>query len=265
MLTIERTQKQLVQSEKMAALGGLVAGIAHEINTPVGIGVTAASYLRQQTEDIRQRYEDQAMKRSDFEKYLELANDSTTMILLNLQRAADLIQSFKQVAVDQTSWDMRRFKLREYIDKVLQSLLPKLKRIRHIVQVNCSHEIELTSYPGDFSQIFTNLIINSLIHGFEQIEQGEIVVEAFIRDNLLIIEYRDNGKGIAEEHLPKIFDPFYTTKRGQGGSGLGLNIVYSLVTQRLNGRITCRSTPNLGTTFIIEVPLTSPQEAQQIH
>ena len=262
LLTIERTQKQLVQSEKMAALGGLVAGVAHEINTPVGIGVTAASYLRQQTENIKQMYESQVMKRSDFEKYLELANDSTTMILLNLQRAHDLIQNFKQVAVDQTSWDRRTFKLRDYIDKVLQSLYPKLKRTQHTIQVNCSHEIELTSYPGDFSQIFTNLIINSLIHGFEQIEQGEIVIEASIKENLLVIEYRDNGKGITQEHLPKIFDPFYTTKRGQGGSGLGLNIVYSLVTQRLNGRIVCRSTPNVGTTFIIEVPLTSPIESQ---
>ncbi|GAK57814.1 multi-sensor signal transduction histidine kinase [Candidatus Vecturithrix granuli] len=265
LLTIERTQQQLVQSEKMAALGGLVAGIAHEINTPVGIGVTAASYLRQQTEDMKQMYEGQAMKRSDFEKYLELANDSTTMILLNLRRAADLIQSFKQVAVDQTSWDMRTFRLREYIDNVLRSLHPKLKRTRHIVQVNCSHEIELSSYPGDFSQIFTNLIINSLVHGFEEIEQGKIVIEVSIKEDLLVIEYRDNGKGIAQEHLPKIFDPFYTTKRGQGGSGLGLNIVYSLVTQRLNGRITCRSTPNIGTTFIIEVPLISPIALQQIH
>ncbi len=257
-IKLERTQNQLVQAEKMAALGGLVAGVAHEINTPVGIGVTAASYLRQQTEDIKQKHKCQLMKRSDFEKYLELASNSTTMILLNLERAADMIRSFKQVAVDQTSLDIRTFKLREYIDNVLLSLLPRLKRTRHIIQVNCSHEIELTSSPGDFSQIFTNLIMNSLMHGFEQIEQGKIVIEVSNRDELLVIEYSDNGKGISQEHLPKIFDPFYTTKRGQGGSGLGLNIVYSLVTQRLNGRIECRSTPGLGTTFLIEVPLISP-------
>ena len=252
---LEQTQNQLVQSEKMAALGGLVAGIAHEINTPVGIGVTAASYLRQKTEDIRQDYEQQTMKRSDLEKYLDLTNDSTLMILFNLQRAADLIQSFKQVAVDQTTWDKRTFKLREYIDKVLLSLLPKLKRTQHTVTVNCSHDIELTSYPGDFSQILTNLIINSLTHGFEHIDRGEIGIDVSIRDDLLIIEYHDNGKGIAPEHLPKIFEPFYTTKRGQGGSGLGLNIVYNLVTQRLNGRITCHSVEGSGTTFILEIPL----------
>lgn len=253
---LEQAQNQLVQSEKMAALGSLVAGIAHEINTPVGIGVTAASHLRQKTEDMKLSYEQQAMKRSAFEKYLEIANDSTLMILVNLQRAADLIQSFKQVAVDQTSWDTRTFKLREYIDQVLLSLLPKLKRTQHTITVNCSHDIELTSYPGDFSQIITNLVINSLTHGFEQIDRGKIVLDVSTRNDLLVIEYRDNGKGIPQEYLSKIFEPFFTTKRGTGGSGLGLNIVYNLVTQRLHGRITCHSVEGSGTTFTIEIPFT---------
>ncbi len=252
--TLKQTQKQLVQAEKMAALGGLVAGVAHEINTPVGVGVTAVSYLEQQTRDLYALYQANNMKRSDLEHYLKIANESTIIILTNLHRAADLIQSFKQVAVDQTSLDKRTFKLKEYIDKILLSLHPKLKRTQYAVSVNCPEGIELNSHPGDFSQIITNFVINSLIHGFEDMEQGEIVIEVQPKQDGLVFQYRDNGKGIAEANVSKIFEPFHTTKRGQGGSGLGLHIVYNLVTQKLNGRIRCESTPGEGTTFIIEIP-----------
>ncbi len=251
---LEKTQKQLVQSEKMAALGGLVAGVAHEINTPVGVGVTAASYLEQQTSDIHKSYNANAMKRSDFEDYLKIASESTVIILANLRRAAELIQSFKQVAVDQSSRDTRRFRLKEYLDKILLSLHPRLKRTRHTVTVYCDEELELNSYPGAFSQIMTNFVINSLVHGFEQIEEGEIVIDAAFTEDTFVLTYYDNGKGIAEPHLSKIFEPFHTTKRGQGGSGLGLHIVYNLVTQRLDGSISCESSPGEGTTFTIEIP-----------
>ncbi len=253
--TIEHTQAQLVQSEKMAALGRLVAGIAHEINTPVGVSVTAASYLEQKSDDMKRSYSQGAMKRSDLENYLSLAGESTIMILANLQRAADLIQSFKQVAVDQTSWGERTFKLNEYISKILLSLRPKLKRTQHRITINCPENIELNSFPGAFSQIITNLVINSLVHGFEEEENGEIIFDISTTQDMLIFQYRDNGKGIPADQLLKIFEPFYTTKRGQGGSGLGLHIVYNLVTQRLKGRIECKSTEGEGTTFVIQIPL----------
>ena len=253
--TLQSTQNQLVQSEKMAALGALVAGVAHEINTPVGVGVTAASHLEQETCTIKKLYHEDQMKRSDLEKYLKTAGESAGMILGNLQRAAELIQSFREVAVDQTSGGKRTFKLRAYIDEILLSLHPKLRKTRHIVSVHCPEDLELNSYPGAFSQIITNFVINSLIHGFEHKVQGKIVLEITREDNILQIRYRDNGKGMSEARRSRIFEPFYTTKRNQGGTGLGLHIVYNLVTQRLNGHIECESIAGEGTNFAIQMPI----------
>lgn len=253
--TLQRTQSQLVQSEKMAALGSLVAGVSHEISTPVGIGVTAASHLDQKSREIERRYREGEMTRSDLERYLKTACQSSEMILGNLRRAADHIQSFKQVAVDQASGDKRRFKLKEYLDEILLSLHPKLKRTTHTITVNCSDGLEIESYPGAFSQIITNFVLNSLNHGFEDKEHGHITLDIIYQNDALQLRYSDNGKGIPHEECLRIFEPFYTTKRGQGGSGLGLHIVYNLVTQRLNGHITCESMPGIGTTFLIQVPL----------
>lgn len=252
---LKRTQDQLVQSEKMAALGSLVAGIAHEINTPVGVGITADSHLEHKTQEIKQLYYEGKMKRTDFENYLELASESTVMILRNLQRAAELIHSFKQVAVDQTTEEKRLFKLKEYIDEILISLHPKVKKTRHTIIVRCPENLELDGYPGAFSQIITNLVMNSLVHGFEDIEKGEIVFNVSQEHEMLVFQYSDNGKGIPEDKVKNIFEPFYTTKRGQGGSGLGLHIVYNLVTRRLNGRIECQSQPGKGVTFVIQIPV----------
>ncbi len=252
---LRKAQEQLVQSEKMASLGGLVAGVAHEINTPVGVGVTAASYLHQRTLGVKQLYEQGNMKRSDLMGYLNTASESTEMILGNLLRAADQVKSFKQVAVDQTNDEKRFFNLKLYLDGVLFSLRPKLKRTKHTITVNCPENLEFESSPGAFSQILTNLVMNSLVHGFEQQEQGQIVLDVSTDKNVLQLHYQDNGCGMTEDVRAKIFEPFYTTKRAQGGTGLGLHIVFNVVTQCLNGNIVCKSAPNQGTSFLITIPL----------
>lgn len=254
--TLQLAQNQLIQSEKMAALGNLVAGIAHEINTPLGIGVTATSYLQQKTHEIHNLYMARQMTRSDLEHYWQTTEESTAMILGNLNRAAEQIRSFKQVAVDQTTSEKRRFNVKSHLQDLLLSLHPKLKRIQPVITIHCREDLEITSYPGAFSQIMTNLIMNSLQHGFEQHEQGKMSIDIYdeIQDNVQILQirYHDNGRGMTSEELTHIFEPFYTTKRGQGGTGLGLHIVYALVTQRLKGQIECQSTPGVGTTFLIQ-------------
>lgn len=254
---LKNTQNQLVEAEKMAALGGLVAGVAHEINTPVGVGVTAASLLENKTAAFRQIYQGGQMKRSDLEKYLDTAEQSSAMILRNLHRAAELIQSFKQVAVDQSSEERREFPIKHYLEEILLSLRPQLKRTKHTIDIQGSDDLILNSYPGIFAQIVTNLIMNSLLHAYEPEEAGLLTFAFEQANNRFIFEYSDDGQGIAEENLSKIFDPFFTTKRGQGGSGLGLHIIYNLVTQKLGGAIRCQSQVGQGTKFIISLPLES--------
>lgn len=250
---LRTTQNQLVEAEKMAALGGLVAGVAHEINTPVGIGVTAASLLENKTTDFREIYSSGKMKRSDLEKYLDTAEQSSRMLLKNLNRAAELIQSFKQVAVDQSSEEKRIFTLKAYLEEILISLRPTLKRTQHAIEINGDDSLRLDSYPGAFSQIVTNLVMNSLMHAYKPDEWGRLTFDFKQEKGRIIFEYADNGHGIPKENLSKIFDPFFTTKRGQGGSGLGLHIIYNLVTQKLGGTIRCESEVDKGTKFIIEV------------
>ena len=254
-IELKKTQSQLVQAEKMASLGQLVAGISHEINTPVGIGVTLASNLEARTEMLSKLYFDNNLKKSDLENYLEIAVDSSQMILSNLKRAAELIRSFKLVAVDQSSENKRYFDLGNYIKDVLRSLQNQLKKKSHQIVIHIDEEIFINSYPGTFSQIITNLIQNSLIHGFEEIDYGKITIDLFVEDNSLILIYSDNGKGIPKENLQKIFTPFFTTKRGKGGSGLGLHIIYNLVTTKLHGNIKCETAKNEGIKFKIWIPL----------
>ncbi|MDM8531381.1 AAA family ATPase [Anaerolineales bacterium HSG25] len=253
--SLRATQTQLVEAEKMAALGGLVAGIAHEINTPISVGVTAASYLEEQTSDILGRYKTGKMKRSSFEEYLNIADQSSTMILTNLNRAVELIKSFKQVAVDQSSEERRFFDVKSYLDEILLSLKPKIKHTKHTVTVHGPDNLMLDSYPGDFAQIVTNLIMNSLVHAYEPDDQGHMTFEFYAAEEHLHFEYRDDGIGIPDENLHRIFEPFFSTKWGQGGSGLGLHIIYNLVTQRLGGAIRCQSELGSGTKFVIEIPM----------
>ncbi len=254
---LQTTQSQLVEAEKMAALGGLVAGVAHEINTPVGVGVTAASLLEDKTRAFRGLFQSGQMKRSDLEKYLDTASQSSSMILKNLQRAAELIQSFKQVAVDQSSEERRSFAVKPYLEEVLLSLHPKLKRTQLTTEIQADENLTLDGYPGVFAQIVTNLVMNSLIHAYEPGQVGQLSFDLKQKNGRFIFEYADDGRGIPKENLNKIFDPFFTTKRGQGGSGLGLHIIYNLVTQKLGGTIRCESEVGKGTRFVIETPISS--------
>ncbi len=254
---LRRTQKQLVQSEKMAALGTLVSGVAHEINTPLGVCVTAASYLELKLSELSATIAGEALEPGALQKYLRTMTEALASITTNLNRAADLVKSFKQVAVDQVSEKKRRFALKDYIGKVLLSLRPKYRRTGHSVEV-LGPEIEITGYPGALSQIVTNLVINSLIHGFEGVERGRIVLEVSRAGNQCTLRCSDNGRGIAPEHIARIWDPFFTTRRSQESSGLGLHIVYNLITSRLNGSIECTSALGGGTTFTITFACDTP-------
>jgi signal transduction histidine kinase len=251
---LRQAQNQLVQSEKLAGLGGLVAGVAHEINTPVGIGVTAASHLEQKTGEFLDLYRKDGMTRSDLEGYLETARESSAMILGNLNRAADLIGSFKKVAVDQSSQELRTFRVKEYLREILLSLHPRLRSTNIRVQVDCPEDLTARSYPGAFSQIIANLVLNSLAHGFAPGQEGRITVAVSVDQDRLILKYADNGRGMAQEVLGRIFEPFFTTNRARGGTGLGLFVVYNLVTQTLGGKISCESAPNQGAVFTVSLP-----------
>jgi len=253
---LKTTQRQLVESEKMASLGGLVAGVAHEINTPIGIGVTAASTLADRTTEAATAYDNKQLKGSALKAYFNLAQSSSNLVLNNLNRAADLIQSFKQVAVDQSNLEKRSFAVKKYIKDTLISLKPHLKKTPHQITVNGDEQIEINSYPGAFSQIMTNLVMNSLRHAYPTGEAGNLLFKLLKLDSEhLIVEYSDDGCGILPENRDKIFEPFFTTARAQGGTGLGLHIVFNLVTQKLQGTIEVQSEIGVGTTFILNLPL----------
>lgn len=258
-------QETLIQTEKMAALGALVAGVAHEINTPLGIALTAASSLDERTRTLAASFANNSLRASDFKTYASTATDLSRMVLANLERAAELVQSFKKVAVDQTSEARRRFVLKEYLGEILVSLSPALGRNRHIVSVTCPPGIVMDSYPGPLAQVITNLVMNSLVHAFAEGESGQLSFTAELLPGQKVeLRYHDNGKGIPAEHLRKIFDPFFTTRRGQGGSGLGLHIVFNIVTQSLKGSIRCDSQPGQGTTFTLVLPLSGDGEDETL-
>ncbi|MBF0427382.1 MAG: PAS domain-containing protein [Magnetococcales bacterium] len=253
--TLKNTQNQLIQSERMAALGGLVAGISHEIKTPVGTSFTAVTYLETEIVKLQAIYQQGGLKREELEHYLSNIQEATQLIKANLNRASELILSFKQVAVDQTSQEKREFDLGEYLKETVFTLRPQLKLTRHQVIIECPDKILLNGFPGALSQIISNFIINSLHYAFVDHEPGTITIQAGLKeDHSVFLHYRDNGRGMDEETLKRIYEPFFTTNRNQGGSGLGMHIVYNLVTQRLNGTIECFSTPGQGTHFQILFP-----------
>lgn len=254
-------QNQLIESEKMASLGSLVSGVAHEINTPLGIGLTGISQIEHEVKKLEKNYNDQALTEETFTGYIFTTKQLIATIRDRLNSAVALVRSFKNISVDQHFEDLREFNLKKYIDDLLLSLQNQLK-MNQVKVVNAIDEhMVIESYPGIFSQLFSNFILNSIKHGFEGDfnDGGENIINISIdkADNGLIIHYEDNGKGITDTIEKHLFDPFFTTKRGQGGSGLGLNIVYNLVTQKLGGTLdVVRISPHgLGFTIVLDIPV----------
>jgi len=251
---LDKTHTQLLESKKMASLGGLVAGVAHEINTPIGICVTAASHLNDSTKNIKDCLDKDKLTKAKLDNYIGSAEQSSMLISSNLSRAAELISSFKQVAVDQSSERFRIFLIKAYIHEVLVSLTPKIKAANINIIFDGDNDFKIQSSPSAISQILTNFITNSIAHAFKDDDDGKISISVQEIDGLIKINYQDTGCGIPDSHLEMIYEPFFTTKRGQGGSGLGLHIVYNLVHQSLKGSLTCTSNHNQGTCFEIIFP-----------
>lgn len=251
---LQVAQGELVRQEKMASLGSLVAGVAHEINTPLGICVTATSHLVQELKLTREELAAGEMTEDSLNSFLDIVDQSLRIMTTNTQRAASLVRSFKQVAVDQASGDIRNFKLDAYVREVLLSLQPKLKGRKVAVEVDCPPDLVLDSSPGALSQIVTNMVMNSLLHGFERDQRGRITIRAALEGEQVVFEYADDGAGMDQEALGKLFDPFFTTKRGLGGSGLGAHILYNLVTGALGGTVKADSAPGEGLRYRLRFP-----------
>ena len=253
--TLNQAKDQLLESERMATLGGLVAGITHDVNTPIGVSVTAASFLEDRLNKLQKQFEDKTLTAGQMESFLDESHQTTSLLMKNLQRACELIESFKQISVDQTSDAERKFNLGEYIDEVMQSLKPSFKHTTHKFNIECPDDLVIRCAPGVIAQIITNMVMNSLIHGFDGVHNGRVSLSVSVDGDDIIMDYRDNGKGLTEAQLDKLFDAFFTTRRSEGGSGLGTHIMYNLVTQALNGTITPTSAPGKGLSYHIRFPL----------
>jgi len=266
LITLKETQASMVENEKMASLGNLVSGVAHEINTPLGICITSSSYIAGQVDDLLKNHRDGTLNEAIFTDSMDSINKSIELLSANLQRSAVLVSSFKQVSVDQGDQSIYRFFIRDHIDKLVISLSHELMKHHVDVNIQCDEDLTIESYPSAYVQIFTNLITNSIAHGFENWEsERSIYIRISKNEAELVIDYRDTGKGIPDSVKGKVFEPFVTTKRGVGGTGLGGNIVFNTVTQLLQGKIECCYDVDVGAHFMITVPLdASPTISENI-
>ena len=267
---LRHAQDELIRAEKLAALGALVAGVAHELNTPIGNSVTVASTLHDKTAEFAALIAGGELRRSSLNAFLDTARTASDLLLRSLNQARSLVVSFKQVAVDQTSDQRRVFDVREVVDEVLTTLSPTIRKTPYRVVAEIPPGIVVDGFPGPFGQAITNFVTNALLHAFEGRDSGtvSIVAEQPARTDAdappeLILTVADDGIGIADDDLRRIFDPFFTTKLGRGGSGLGLNIVYNIVTRVLGGRISVSSSLGGGTRFVLTMPLCAPTQAAQ--
>jgi signal transduction histidine kinase len=262
---LENTQEQLIQSEKMASLGGLVAGVAHEINTPLSIAITSNSLVLDDTSEVKQKIANCCLSKSRMAKHIEKVEQSLSMSEKALERVKILLANFKQVAADQAVDDHRKLNLAQYIEEVMMTLSVEMKKNEVNYQFSGETEVEITTYPGAFAQILTNLVNNSIRHGFEQRGSGNISIALHTNNSradeyspeqewAVKIIYRDDGVGMSAEVLNSIFEPFFTTKRGKGSTGLGMNIVYNIIVQKLKGDIKITSEQGVGSTFVITLP-----------
>lgn len=252
---LKEMQTFLVQSEKMVALGNLVAGLAHEINTPIGVGITASSNLKDMTESFVTGFESGIFTKEESKEYLEDIQESAEIIYKNLDRAGQLIRNFKLVSTDQSEMIKRDINLKQYLNEILLTLRPRIHAGHHEIIVKCDENLEIRTFAGSIAQIFTNMILNSLTHAFTDKKNGIVVIDIRKDDNTLHIVFEDNGKGMAYEVMTRIFDPFFTTKRGQGGTGLGMYIVHNIVTQQFHGTMNCKSEVGVGTYFEMTLQL----------
>jgi len=254
--TLQKAQNQLIESEKMAALGSLVSGVAHEVNTPLGNAVTGSSIIKNECSALLDMMHNGSLKKSSLENKLEHISETSRLLFKSVMNAADLIKSFKKISIDQSIERKREFDLNEYINEVVFTFHNKLKHIPVNVKVIPDEELKITSYPGSFAQLLNNFIQNSIIHGFDNFDgKAEITIEKYIEDDCLYLNYSDNGNGVKEDIKDKAFEPFITTKRNAGGTGLGLNIVYNIVTQKLHGELELQSTEGKGAIFKMKIPL----------
>lgn len=252
------TQAQLVQSQKLASLGSLVAGVTSEIGGPVDLGVTAAAELQDRAARLQRQHALGQVSSEELDRFVTMAAESSSELLLNLRKALELVRSFRQVAVDQSSGERRRFLLKAYIEEVMLSLAPRMKRDGLRVTVQCPPGLSVDSFPGALAQVLGTLVDNSLMHAFPNFRRGNITITVHEEPRGVVLRYADDGAGIPAEYLDQIYDPFFTTRRGSGGTGLGLYVVYTLVTQRLGGTISASSTPGQGTFFDVRFPMEAP-------
>ena len=266
MKSLQSAQESLVQQEKLASLGNIVAGVAHEINTPLGISVMMGSTLQQSVASFIEQLKTGQLRRSDVDKFENETSEAFNVLLPALEKAAGLIQSFKGVAVNQASENRANFDLEEVITSVLDTLKHKIKNQPIEYQFNIKEQISLDSYPGPLGQVITNLFENAVVHAFKSDQQGLIEINAVMTANQTHVEItvKDNGVGMTQEALEKAFDPFFTTRFGQGGSGLGLNIIFNIVERVLGGKVRAKSELNQGSQFIINIPLVAPGEVEHV-
>lgn len=251
---LKTAQEELIETEKLAALGNLVAGVAHEINTPMGITYTNITYIKEKLHDLENMYKENRLSKSFFEDNLSAIIEALSGAIYNIERSSKLIKSFKNVAVDQIVEEKREFNFVEYLNEIIMSIRPTFKGTKFKIIFDQEGVVFINSYPGIFLQIINNLINNSIQHGFEGRDKGNIYINIDETEDKIILTYSDDGIGMDKENLSRVFEPFFTTKRGRGGAGLGMNIVYNLITKKLEGTITCNSNKNSGTVFTITFP-----------
>jgi|GEM_PF-3264863 len=266
MQDLQLAQAELIRSEKLTALGDIVAVVAHEINTPIGNCLTVATTLRDRSTELYDEVEQGTIRRSSLSSYMNDSKEGLDILIRGLHRSSELITNFKQVAVDQTSEQRRVFKLHQVVNEVVALMMPKLRKTPYQLAISIPEDISMDSYPGPIEQIVSNLINNSILHAFDEDKPGNMKLTAILEDQQVKIEFFDNGRGIPEQYLNRIFDPFFTTKLGRGGTGLGLNIVHNIVKNMLGGQIEVSTLgierAGTGTTFVIVLPLCAPQTVQ---
>ena len=252
---LQQAQAVLIETEKNAALGRLVAGVAHEVNTPLGITVTAISHAGELTEKINDAFKGKRLTATAMRQYLTEVQESIAMADFNIQRAADTIQNFKEIAADQTSFNYHEIELKTYIDQIIQSVMPEFKSRPIQIENLCRLEIKLFTLPGAIAQVLTNLLMNSLLHAYSVEQSGIIKISTLHLKGRVLLTYQDDGKGMSEETQLKMYEPFYTTNRSGGGTGLGMHIVFNLINNALQGSIICHSKLGKGVQFEIDIPL----------